>query len=252
MSRFFVSREQIGTDSITVTDGDYNHIKNVLRKKVGEELELCDGEGTDYRCAIEKYDTHCCYLKILSRTDATTELPVDLILYQGLPKKDKMELIIQKSVELGVHSIVPVMCERTIVKLEDKNREERKIERFRIISETAAKQCGRGIVPDVEMPVSFRDAVLKAEQNNEYLIVPYENALGMKATEEAFSEGLKHGKIAVMIGPEGGFDPAEIEFAKEHNAHIISLGRRILRTETAGLTVLSALMLLTEYREERE
>ena len=250
MPRFFVSPESVNGDTITVTEGDYNHIRNVLRMHIGESITVCDGQGADYRCEIAEYADGLCLLAIKERIPSTVELPIEITLYQGLPKKDKMELIIQKAVELSAARIMPVLCERTIVKLEDPKKEQRKMERLRAISESAAKQSGRGILPEIADPKKFADAIKDAKDRGCVILVPYENALGMKATAEAFSEGMKAEKIAVFIGPEGGFSREEIAVAEQNGAHIISLGRRILRTETAGIAVLSALMLMAEENSE--
>ncbi|MBR6019523.1 MAG: 16S rRNA (uracil(1498)-N(3))-methyltransferase [Lachnospiraceae bacterium] len=250
MPRFFVDPDNVTEETVTVTGGDYNHIRNVLRMRIGERITVCDGEGTDYVCEVGRYEEQSCVLNILERQDSAVELPVEITLYQGFPKKDKMELIIQKAVELGAVRIVPVMCERTIVKLEDPKKEARKVERMNAIAESAAKQSGRGMLPEVTMPVKFAQAVADAVKRGEKILVPYENATGMKATKEAFSEALSGGKIAVFIGPEGGFERSEIELAENRGALVISLGRRILRTETAGIAVLSALMLASELRNE--
>ena len=250
MPRFFVDPEAVSEEYITVTEGDYNHIRNVLRMHVGESLTVCDGEGTDYRCEVNDYENGVCRLRILSREESAVELPLAITLYQGLPKKDKMELIVQKAVELGAARIVPVVCKRTIVKIEDPKREERKTERLRAIAESAAKQSGRGIVPEVSNPVSFKEAIKGAATECEVILLPYENALGMKETREAFAAAVSSGSVGIFIGPEGGFERSEVELASEAGARIISLGRRILRTETAGLTALSALMLLAEEASE--
>ena len=250
MPRFFVAPEAVSEEYITVTEGDYNHIRNVLRMHIGESLTVCDGAGTDYRCEVNDYENGVCRLRILAREDSAVELPVAITLYQGLPKKDKMELIVQKAVELGAARIVPVVCKRTIVKIEDQKREERKTERLRAIAESAAKQSGRGIVPEVSSPVSFKEAIKAAATECKVILLPYENALGMKETREALAAAVSSGSVGIFIGPEGGFERSEVELANEAGARIISLGRRILRTETAGLTALSALMLLTEEASE--
>lgn len=246
MPRFFVSPESISGDTITVTEGDYNHIRNVLRMRVGESITVCDGQGSEYNCEVAGYSDGECLLAVKERIPSTVELPIEITLYQGLPKKDKMELIIQKAVELGAARIMPVLCERTIVKLEDPKKEQRKMERLRAISESAAKQSGRGILPEIADPKKFADAIADAKERGCVILVPYENADGMQATKDAFDKAMKAGKIAVFIGPEGGFAREEIAIAEANGASIISLGRRILRTETAGITVLSALMLQAE------
>lgn len=250
MSRFFVDERYIQDDRISVYDGDYNHIKNVLRMHIGEALVMCDGRGTDYHCTIAEFCDDHVDLHIERREHTNVELQSDIVLYQGLPKRDKLELIVQKAVELGVAGVTPVMCKRTIVKLDDGKKEQRKLERLQSISESAAKQSGRGIIPQVSPVRSFRDAVLQAESDDSYILFPYENALGMSATKTAIQEAVAAKRIAIFIGPEGGFDASEVEFARQHGAHVISLGRRILRTETAGLCLLSMLMLESELTME--
>lgn len=251
MSKFFVERSQIREDSILLEGGDVNHIRNVLRMRPGEKIEICDGQGTDYECIIDVFQEHQAILKIVSQKPVCVELPVRLVLYQGLPKKDKMELIIQKAVELGAAEIVPVLCKRSVVRLDDKKKEEKKRERWQLIAEGAAKQSGRGIVPAVAAAMPFPEAVRRAASEGRILF-PYENADGMKATKAALLAASKGGTTSVFIGPEGGFDAGEVACAAGAGASIVSLGRRILRTETAGLAVLSALMLLCECGEEEK
>ena len=179
-------------------------------------------------------------LTILETCDNDNELKAEVYLFQGLPKSDKMELIIQKCVELGVHEIIPVNMKRCVVKLDDK-KTDAKIKRWNSISESAAKQSGRGIIPRVSAPVSFDEAIKLCEEMDVKLI-PYELAEGMQATTEALSKIAPGMKIGFFIGPEGGFELSEIKKAKENGIIPISLGKRILRTETAGLTVMSILM----------
>ncbi len=250
MSRFFVESDKITDLEITMDSGDYNHIKNVLRMRTGDEIIVCDGCGTEYTCVIAEYLENTAILTITNRQSTEVELPVKLRLYQGLPKRDKMELIVQKAIELGAYEVVPVLCKRTIVKLDDDKKEQKKIARLQSIAESAAKQSGRGIIPEVLMPISFKEAVLKAERDGDLLVLPYENALGMKETKRVLAESARAASVAIFIGPEGGFEREEVEFATAHGAHVISLGSRILRTETAGLCVLSMMMLEAELLRE--
>ncbi|MBR5712476.1 MAG: 16S rRNA (uracil(1498)-N(3))-methyltransferase [Lachnospiraceae bacterium] len=252
MPRFFVDPEAVSGERIIVTEGDCNHIRNVLRMRVGDRLTVCDGQGTDYNCEIASFSDTDCVLTIVERTDSRVELPIRITLYQGLPKRDKLEFIVQKAVELGAVRIVPTVCERTIGRLDDAKREQRKTERLRAIAESAAKQSGRGILPEIFAPMTYAAAIREAKESGACVLLPYENAIGMKPTKEAIDEAVAKGDIAVFIGPEGGFSRAEVAAAEEAGARIISLGRRILRTETAGLTVLSALMLEAEIRGESE
>lgn len=245
MHRFYVNENQIKDQEISIIGPDVNHIKNVLRMKQGEELVICNGQGKDCYCIINRVSDKEVTAQITSILDTKTELPAKITLYQGLPKKDKMELIIQKAVELGVYEIVPVMTSRSIVKLEDKKKEEKKLERWQSIAESAAKQSRRGYIPKVRPVQSFVNAVKEASECDISLI-PYELAEGMKQTRELINGLEQHTKIGIMIGPEGGFEESEIEKAQASGIQPISLGRRILRTETAGLAVLSMMMLVLE------
>lgn len=244
MPRFFVDKNNITENEIKIYGNDVNHIKNVLRMKVGEELLACDGEGTDYKCTVAALEREEVLLEIISSFPAETELEQKLYLFQGLPKSDKMELIIQKAVELGVYEIIPVQTMRAIVKI-DAKKEDKKIARWQQISEAAAKQSGRGIIPKIHTPMSFKEALNYAKEL-EGAVIPYENAKGIENTREIIA-GLKNkASVGIFIGPEGGFDESEIELAFSKNILPVTLGKRILRTETAGLTILSILMFQAE------
>ncbi|NLP35730.1 MAG: 16S rRNA (uracil(1498)-N(3))-methyltransferase [Clostridiales bacterium] len=245
MHRFYVSMDQIHGDRINIIGKDVNHIKNVLRMKPGDEIIICNGQGKDCYCIIDTVSEREITTKILSEQETGTELKTKITLYQGIPKKDKMELIIQKSVELGVYEIVPVMTKRVIVKLEDKKKELKKLERWQMIAESAAKQSGRGIIPIVRPVISYKEAILKSS-SMDLGVVPYENAEGIGYTRKIMNQINQYSTIGIFIGPEGGFDHTEIDFARENNIHPITLGKRILRTETAGLAILSMMMLSLE------
>lgn len=243
MARFFVSPGQIGPASVSIFDGDVNHIRKVLRMKEGDELTVSDGDGTDYFCRIRSISEEVVVCDIVDSWTSYVELPVKLYLFQGLPKADKMELIIQKAVELGAYEIVPVAMSRSIVKLDEK-KAGKKTARWQGISESGAKQSGRAIVPEVKSPMSYKNA-LEYAKTLDAIIVPYEKADGIEVSRELISklcsdENIK--SIGIFIGPEGGFAEKEIEQALDAGATPITLGRRILRTETAGLAVLSILM----------
>lgn len=241
MHRFYVENEQIVGEVATITGTDVNHIKNVLRMKVGETIVICDGQGKDYYCVIEQLSDSLIEAKIERVEETKAELPTKIYLFQGLPKKDKMELIVQKAVELGAFEIIPVMMKRTIVKLEDKKKETKKLERWNSIAMSAAKQSNRGIIPQVTGVITYKEA-LKCAKELDAVILPYENEEGMEHTREVI-RGLKGKKsIGIFIGPEGGYEETEIEMAKEFGMIPITLGNRILRTETAGLATLSILM----------
>lgn len=243
MARFFVSPGQIGPASVSIFDGDVNHIRKVLRMKEGDELTVSDGDGTDYFCRIRSISEEVVVCDIVDSWTSYVELPVKLYLFQGLPKADKMELIIQKAVELGTYEIVPVAMSRSIVKLDEK-KAGKKTARWQGISESGAKQSGRAIIPEVKSPMSYKNA-LEYAKILDAIIVPYEKADGIEVSRELISklcsdENIK--SIGIFIGPEGGFAEKEIEQALDAGATPITLGRRILRTETAGLAVLSILM----------
>jgi 16S rRNA (uracil1498-N3)-methyltransferase len=248
MHRFYVTSKQIQDTSVTITGPDVNHIKNVLRMKPGEEIVICNGQGKDCYCIINKVSEGEITATIEAQKETETELKARITLYQGLPKQDKMELIIQKAVELGVYEIVPVMTKRAVVKLDDKKKEEKKRERWQAIAEGAAKQSGRGIIPVIRPVHSFREAVGKVGESDLGLI-PYENAKGIRFTKEIIHKLNEYNAISIFIGPEGGFEEAEIAYASEKGIHPITLGKRILRTETAGLALLSMMML--ELEDER-
>lgn len=240
MHHFFVSPEQIDDKYVTITGGDVNHIKNVLRMKIDEELLISNGQDKDYYCKIEAISDDEIKALILDEEFEGTELPTELYLFQGLPKSDKMELIIQKAVELGVKEIIPVATKRCVVKLDDK-KEASKIKRWQAISESAAKQSRRTIIPEISSVMSFKEAINRAKEF-ELGIIPYENFKDMKETREVLKAVGKGIKIGIFIGPEGGFEESEVQYALENGVHPISLGKRILRTETAGLAILSVLM----------
>ncbi len=241
MYQFFVEPGQIQGKEILIQGSDVNHIKNVLRMRVGEELAVSNGvDGREYRCHIAalEEDTIRCELRFIKEDG--TELPSRIYLLQGLPKADKMELIIQKAVELGAYQIVPVATHRSVVKL-DKKKAAAKVSRWQAIAEAAAKQSRRGVIPQVQQVMSWEQAVNHVKDLPVKLI-PYELAEDMGRTREAL-ENLEPGQdIAVFIGPEGGFEEREVATAMAAGVTPITLGRRILRTETAGMTVLSWLM----------
>lgn len=241
MYQFFVEPGQIQGRRIIITGSDVNHIRNVLRMKPGEEIAVSNGtDGREYRCGIESFteDEVICSLRFVKEDGV--ELPSRIFLFQGLPKADKMELIVQKAVELGAYEVIPVAARRCVVRLDEKKASSR-ISRWQGIAEAAAKQSRRGIIPQVHPVMNMREAVAYA-RTMEVKLIPYELAENMGHTKEIL-EAVKPGTdIAVFIGPEGGFEQEEIELAMAAGIEPVTLGRRILRTETAGLTVLSWLM----------
>ena len=241
MYHFFVEPSQIHTNDNTVIilGSDVNHIKNVLRMKPGEEIAVSNGgDGREYRCGIKELNEESILCELRFIKEDGVELPSRVHLYQGLPKADKMELIIQKTVELGVAEIIPVAMKRCVVKLDDKKGRQ-KTERWQAIAESAAKQSKRSLIPEIRMPVTYKEAAAMAAEMDVRL-VPYENERGMAATKEAVEQIKKGQSIAVFIGPEGGFAPEEIALVQDQ-MNLISLGKRILRTETAGLAALAIL-----------
>lgn len=240
MHHFFVTPEQVREDNIIIEGSDVNHIKNVLRMKVGEELEISDGDNKKYLCEIASMSSDEVYAMIKTELKVDTELPSKIYLFQGLPKSDKMELIVQKAVELGVYEIIPVATKRAVVKLDDK-KASKKIERWQAIAESGAKQSGRNVIPEVKKVMAFKEAVQYAK-SLDVLLVPYELAEGMSETKALISAIQPGQSVGFFIGPEGGFESSEVEYAIENGAKAITLGKRILRTETAGLTTLSILM----------
>lgn len=244
MHRFFVEPSQIGEKEIVITGPDVNHIRNVLRMRAGEELLAADGQGSEYRCILRELQDSEIRAEICRKFSGSAELPSRITLFQGLPKSDKMDLIIQKCVELGVFRIVPVTTKRTVVKLDAKKEESRR-KRWTAVSESAAKQSGRGIIPEISGVQSFREAVEEAGELDVCLI-PYEKAENMARTREILSGIPAGASIGVFIGPEGGFEEEEVREAMEAGARSITLGRRILRTETAGMAVLAMLGYLLE------
>ena len=244
MYRFFVEKEQIGEKTIRIIGSDVNHIRNVLRMKPGEEILISDGEKKEYHCEIKTLDPEYVEALIMFVKEEGLELPSKVYLFQGLPKNDKMELIIQKAVELGVYAVVPVATKRAVVKLDDK-KEAKKLVRWQSISESAAKQAKRLIIPEVMPVMSFKEAVAFS-QTMDVRLIPYELAENMAYTRQVLSQIKPGQSIGIFIGPEGGFAEEEVELALNSRMETITLGKRILRTETAGMTVLSILMYLLE------
>ncbi len=246
MYRFFVTTEQLNQSPLLLSGEDYNHIRNVLRMKQGEEVLLCDSGDKEYLCSIINYDAQAeqVFLEVTDVFGNARELPAKITLFQGYPKGDKMETIIQKAVELGAYEIVPVMMKRCVVKLDDK-KAQKKVERFNAIALSAAKQSKRGMIPEVKEVMNMQQACSYAK-DMDMLILPYENAEGMEYSKQVLGEAVTQSHIGVFIGPEGGFEPSEVQMIEEIGGKVISLGHRILRTETAGMTIMSLLMFQLE------
>lgn len=240
MHRFFIHHSQIQEKRLYVEGTDVNHIKNVLRMKHGDQVMISDGEGMQYLCTLEAFESGLVWFEIVDTWKENRELPSKLYLFQGLPKSDKMELIIQKATELGVYELIPAVTGRTVVKLDEK-KAQKKTARWNAIAESAAKQSGRSRIPQVREIMTFSEALAYAG-DLDVLLIPYEKAEGMEATRQAV-EGIRPGQsVGIFIGPEGGFEEAEVEQAMACGALPVTLGRRILRTETAGFVVLSMLL----------
>ncbi|MBQ1312224.1 MAG: 16S rRNA (uracil(1498)-N(3))-methyltransferase [Blautia sp.] len=246
MQRFFIEPWQLDEPQhlIHIKGEDVNHIKNVLRMKAGEELWVSDGEKKEYHCRIEELLPDEVLLRILYAQGPEYELKSRIYLFQGLPKADKMELIIQKAVELGAFAIVPVSTRRCVVKL-DEQKARKKAERWQEIARSAAKQSKRLQIPQV-FPVRTWKEALELAEDLDVVLIPYELYHGMQKTRETLSAIRPGQSIGVLIGPEGGFEEEEVQQALERGALPVSLGRRILRTETAGMTMLSVLMMQLE------
>ncbi len=244
MHRFFAEPGQIGEKEIVITGADVNHIRNVLRMRADEEVLIADGQGAEYRCKLTDLGENEVRAQILWKLDGNAELASAVTLFQGLPKSDKMDLIVQKCVELGVDRIVPVSTKRAVVKL-DAKKEQTRLKRWNTISESAAKQSGRGVIPEVSGVMSFEKALEDAKKLD-VLLIPYERAENMAETRRVMGSIQPGQSVGLFIGPEGGFEESEVEEAVAAGAQAITLGKRILRTETAGLAVMAMLGYLLE------
>lgn len=238
MSKFFVAKEKINGDIITIDSDDILHIKRVLRLNPGDVITVCDSAATDYTAEITDVSDKAVICRVLAEEKNNAEPNICVTLFQALPKATKMELIIQKNTELGIVKIVPCALSRCVVKL-DSNDAKKKCERWQKIADEAAKQSGRGVLPEVSGIMSFKDAVLEMKKSDIYF-VPYESA--EEITLKSVLSGRDAKTAAFMIGPEGGFSPEEVEFLANEDVPLVTLGKRILRTETAGIAVLSMIM----------
>ena len=243
MYNFFVNENQKLNDKYVITGTDFNHIKNVLRMTMGDTF-LVSENGVSNLCEIECFDNESVVARIIEENYNDTNLPIKIYLFQGLPKGDKMELIIQKTVELGVEEIIPVEMNRCVVKLDDKKKKS-KVSRWQTISESAAKQSKRNTIPEIYDVLTYKQAMEKAKEMDVFL-VPYESKNGMEDTKTALSQIKSGMSVGILIGPEGGFDEKEVELAFENGGKVVSLGKRILRTETAAITSVSMCMLHAE------
>ena len=243
MFNFFIEEGNRHNNRYLITGADYNHIKNVLRMNTGDEFLVSENNVSNL-CRIESFEGESVIAEIIEESFQDTSLPVRIYLFQGLPKSDKLELIIQKAVELGVDEIIPVEMNRCVVKLDDKKKKS-KVERWQNIAESAAKQSKRTSIPVVNNVMSYKQALEKASELDVFM-VPYECKDGMESTVNALSKIRRGMSVGILIGPEGGFELNEIDSAKEWGGIPISLGKRILRTETAAITAVGMCMLYAE------
>ena len=243
MYNFFVNADNKKENRYFIMGDDYNHIKNVLRMTVGEQLLVSCNDKSDL-CEIESIESDTVVVKIMEENYQSTNLPIKIHLFQGLPKSDKLELIIQKAVELGVTTVTPVTMKRSIVKIDDKKKKSKR-ERWQAIATAAAKQSKRTSVPEVCDVLSYKEFI-NGTKDLDLLLVPYECADGMSATKTALREIKSGMNVGIIIGPEGGFEQKEIDAAISAGGKVISLGSRILRTETAAITTIAMCMLYSE------
>ena len=240
MAKFFVNPEDVSEDAIYIKGSDVNHIKNVLRLPIGKEILINDRQGHDYECIIKEINAEMVTAQIINHITNHTEPAVETVLFQSLVKGEKMEFVIQKSVEIGVTKIVPLITKRCVVKLESENKLKNKIVRWQKIVESAAKQSKRGIVPEITLPMELDVALEYVKSNLDCGCIPYENESSYHIKE--YLQSLNVRSIGVFIGPEGGFTEEEVALATEYGVQSITLGKRILRSETAGLVTLANIM----------
>ena len=243
MQQVFIDDVMVGNEYVTITGDDVHHIRDVLRMKPGEKIRVSTSSGRNMYCELAEFGAEFIQADILDEVAADTELTSQVVIFQGLPKGDRMETIIKKSVELGVHEVVPVRMRYCVKKLEGK-KEANKLKRWQSCSESAAKQSKRSSVPQIHKPLSFAEA-LDYAHDFDLILIPYENKNGMAATADALDLVRPGMQIGVFIGPEGGFAEEELAMLPE-KAQVISLGRRILRTDTAAITAMAMLMLRLE------
>lgn len=238
MFRYFCADDNIKNNTVNVTGGDAKHLKTILRSETGDLISVVT-ENSEYNAEIVEINKDGIICKIVEEINRNSETKINITLCQGIPKQTKMETIIQQNVELGVKSFIPLITERTVVRLNEKDREQKKLERWRKIARESSKQSKRNIIPAVEDIVTVRELAEKLKNENAEIIVPYELE-DTKILKDVLSEPKQN--YYIIIGPEGGFDMVEIEMFKEIGAHIVTLGKRILRTETAGVVAAAVVM----------
>ncbi|MBQ8300792.1 MAG: 16S rRNA (uracil(1498)-N(3))-methyltransferase [Clostridia bacterium] len=240
MPKFFVTQDKITDNQIIIDTEDVSHISRVLRLEIGDSITVCDGRGTDYEAEISEMEQKRIICSITEKNPSNSEPNIEVTLFQGLPKASKMEYIIQKTTELGISKIVPVKLSRCVVKIDNKKDEAKKLDRWQKISEAAAKQSGRGVVPEI-CPIMTLDEVIKASKDFDLFFVPYE-CEEQKTLKEILLSKPDVKTVGFVIGPEGGFDLSETEKLHQSGIETVTLGKRILRTETAGEAVLAMTM----------
>ncbi len=242
MRRFFTEPQNIKDDMIEIFE-DSKHIEKVLRMKCGDTILVFDGTGMEYTAQFTSIEKNICRAKILSKEFSLSEPGIKITLYQGLPKSGKMEVIVQKAVELGVHMIVPVVMDRSVAKINTPEQGREKSKRWQKVSLEAAKQCGRGIVPKVCEPIDFKKAIdeLSLKQLS---VMPYEELghQGQNGLKVLLAQNNSATDIGIIVGPEGGFSQNEVDLAAEKNINTIGLGKRILRTETVSGAIIPVIM----------
>ena len=239
MPKFFIKKEDIKDGIVQITGGDAAHISRVLRTEIGETLTLCDGCGTDFYAIVTDCTKDCVTLSVKETVPCMAEPTISVTLFQGIPKQGKMDYIIEKCTELGIARIVPVAAKRSVAKIEDKKSEAKKLERWRKIAAESVKQCGRGAIPEVTEVMTVREAV-EFSKDFDLTLAAYE--CEKETTFRSALTGKSPKTVGIFIGPEGGLDDSEVELFKKADITTVTLGKRILRTETAGHTVLTAVM----------
>mgnify|MGYP000950519141 CR=1 FL=1 len=238
MFRYFCTDDNIKNNKVTVEGGDAKHLKTILRAQLGDKISVVT-ESKEYIAEIESINKEDLICTLVEETVTNNETKINITLCQGIPKQTKMETIIQQNVELGVKSFIPLITERTVVKLNEKNREQKKLDRWQKIAKESAKQSKRNIIPEVNDIMTVKELIEKLKTEDAMVIVPYELE-DVKLLKDVLQEPKQN--YYIIIGPDGGFDINEIEMLQEIGAHIVTLGKRILRTETAGV-VTSAIII---------
>lgn len=250
MRQFFVEETQVYKPYIDILGTDVNHILHVLRLKKGENIQIVNKQTHEqYIVEIIQYDEQKVTTQIIQKLEENVESNVQIDIYQGIPKSDKMEWIIQKTTELGASSIIPTAMERCVVKLNEKDAK-KKIERWQKIAEGAAKQSKRTKIPTIEPIIKIADVVKKIQEYDAFIVAyEEENKQTLKSVLQNIKKANEPLKIGILIGPEGGIDKKEIMQLQQTNAKIVTLGKRILRTETAPIVMTANIMYELENEE---